>query len=94
MKFNCIYEGSPKCVQTSIIHSIQESNAFGERVFSVMSIKWSESRNKCPQNLIKHELQITLKSSHNCKDFYELIKYGGRLLANSKRESKLSFCAS
>lgn len=67
-KFDHMYEGNFKCVQTIIIHSIPGSAVFGEGIFSVMSIKWNE-KNKCPQNLMKHELPITLILVTNVKIF-------------------------
>lgn len=44
----------------SFVLSVPGSNAFVERIFSLMNIKWSDSRNRCSTELIKNELQITV----------------------------------
>jgi len=40
--------------------SVPGSNAFVEKIFSLMNIKWSGSRNRCSTELIKNELPISM----------------------------------
>ena len=54
----------------SFVLSVPGSNAFVERIFSLMTIKWSDSRNRCSTELIKNELQISVNNCDlSCKDF-------------------------
>lgn len=44
----------------SFVLGVPESNAFVERIFSLMTIKWPDSRNRHSTELIKNELQISV----------------------------------
>lgn len=54
---------------------IPPSNAFVERVFSHMNLKWTDVRNRCTPELIKSELIVAINSTEeSCADFIENIK--------------------
>ncbi|CDQ75440.1 unnamed protein product [Oncorhynchus mykiss] len=53
----------------SFVLSVLGSNSFVERIFSLMTIKWSDSRNRCSTELIKNELQISVNCDLSCNDF-------------------------
>ncbi|XP_060088693.1 uncharacterized protein LOC132567096 [Heteronotia binoei] len=57
----------------SKILSIPCSNAFVERVFSLMSARWTETRNRCNVDLVKAELQVKVNFDMDCEQFYHRI---------------------
>lgn len=75
----------------SYVLSIPPSNAYVERVFSIMNQKWSKQRNRCNVGLIKSELQISLNFEENCSDFIEKIKLDEDLLQAVISNQKYSF---
>lgn len=75
----------------SYVLSIPPSNAYVERVFSIMNQKWSKERNRCKVELIKSELQISLNFEENCSDFIEKIKLDEDLLKAVSSNQKYSF---
>lgn len=69
--------------------SIPASNAFVERVFSHMNVKWSDARNRCSVDLIKSELFVSVNlSSVSCRDFYEIAKNNKKLLKSVQSNEK------
>ncbi|XP_078282406.1 uncharacterized protein LOC144608476 [Rhinoraja longicauda] len=72
----------------SFVLSVPGSNAFVERVFSLMAIKWSDSRNRCSTELIKNELQISVNCDLSCKDFSLAVQKDKRLLESVKSSKK------
>ncbi|KAF3842766.1 hypothetical protein F7725_001615 [Dissostichus mawsoni] len=56
--------------RVSFVLSVPGSNAFVERIFSLMANKWSDARNRCSTDLIKTELQISVNMNMPCKDFF------------------------
>ena len=52
----------------SFVRSVPGSNAFVERIFSLMANKWSDSRNRCSTELIKNELLVTVNCDLSCKE--------------------------
>lgn len=61
--------------------SIPGSNAFSERVFSLMSAKWRADRNRASIALIKSELQVYLNFGLACSEFYDYAVADSALLA-------------
>lgn len=64
----------------SFVLSVPGSNAFVERIFSLMTNKWSDSRNRCSTELIKNELLVTVNCDLTCKDFYLAVQKDKGLL--------------
>jgi len=54
----------------SAVLSIPGSNAFSERVFSLMNAKWRDDRNRAGLDLIKSELQVYVNFKMSCSEFY------------------------
>lgn len=54
--------------------SVPGSNAFVERIFSLMNNKRSNSRNRCSTELIKNELLVTVNCDLSCKEFYQAVQ--------------------
>ena len=71
----------------SFVLSVLGSNAFVERIFSLMINKWSDSRNRCSTELIKNELLVSVNSDLSCKDYSLAVQKDKRLL-ESVRSSK------
>ena len=64
----------------SFVLSIPGSNAFPERVFSLMNAKWSAERNQMTVGLVKAELQVFVNYNVDCRAFYASVLSGSRLL--------------
>jgi len=56
------------------IFSIPISNAFVERVFSLMGNLWSEERNRLSVEKVKSELCVKLNYNMNCQEFLYFLK--------------------
>ncbi|KAK3508885.1 hypothetical protein QTP70_012514 [Hemibagrus guttatus] len=54
----------------SLALSIPVTNAFVERVFSLMTAAWTETRNRATLDLIKSELLVKMNYSYTCQEFY------------------------
>ncbi|XP_078257165.1 uncharacterized protein LOC144594484 [Rhinoraja longicauda] len=72
----------------SFVLSVPGSNAFAERIFSLMTIKWSDSRNRCSTELIKNELQISVNCDLSCEDFSLAVQKDKGLLESVKSSKK------
>jgi hypothetical protein len=70
------------------IMSIPSSNCYVERVFSQMSIKWSDVRNRCLVELIRDELMIMFNFKLDCKSFYQYLKTNKNFLKKLQSSSK------
>ncbi|GBP52833.1 hypothetical protein EVAR_38995_1 [Eumeta japonica] len=68
--------------------SIPLSNAYVERVFSLMTMKWSNVRNRCSVDLIKAELLISLNIHMSCSDFINEYKNDVELLKAARNNKK------
>jgi len=55
------------------ILSVPGSNAFPERVFSLMNTKWRTERNRASAALIKSELQVFVNFVYSCSAFYDFV---------------------
>ncbi|KAK0135426.1 hypothetical protein N1851_028718 [Merluccius polli] len=71
----------------SFVLSVPGSNAFVERIFSLMANKWSDSRNRCSTELIKNELLVAVNCDLSCKEFYLAVQKDKKML-ESVRSSK------
>ncbi|XP_060096772.1 uncharacterized protein LOC132573285 [Heteronotia binoei] len=75
----------------SKILSIPCSNAFVERVFSLMSAHWTETRNRCNVDLVKAELQVKVNFDMDCEQFYHYIKEKKDILKAAGKSEKYKF---
>lgn len=72
----------------SYVLSVPGSNAFVERIFSLMTNKWSDSRNRCSTELIKNELLVTVNYVLPCKEFYLAVQKNKKMLEISRGAAK------
>lgn len=56
------------------IFSIPVSNAFVERVFSLMGNLWPDERNRLSEEMVKSELCVKLNYNMNCQEFLYFLK--------------------
>ena len=66
------------------IFAVPTSNAFVERIFSIMKHLWSDSRNKLYRRMVAAELCIRLNFENSCISFYNEIKSNGKLISAAK----------
>ena len=71
--------------------SIPVSNAFTERVFSIMGNIWSDTRNCLQVDVVKAEIQCKVNFSQNCSEFYEYLLSNPLLLQAAKNNKKYAF---
>lgn len=71
----------------SFVLSVPGSNAFVERISSLMTEKCSDSRNRCSAALIQNELLVTVNCDLSCKEFYLAVQKDKKML-ESVRSSK------
>ena len=64
------------------------SNAYVERIFSLMKNLWTDERNRLSTEMVKAELSVKLNYSLSCKDFYHFIKQEKKLLKIAKSSDK------
>lgn len=64
----------------SFVMSLPSSNAFPERVFSLMGSKWRSERNRASVELIKSELQVFVNFDYKCGEFYHFVLQQQKLL--------------
>uniref|UniRef100_A0A8D8YCU9 HAT C-terminal dimerisation domain-containing protein n=1 Tax=Cacopsylla melanoneura TaxID=428564 RepID=A0A8D8YCU9_9HEMI len=75
----------------SFVLSIPSSNCFVERIFSQMSLKWTDIRNRSSVDLIRSELLIMFNFEFNCQEFYNYVKTNKEILRTVESTSKYSF---
>ncbi|RXN37953.1 zinc finger protein 862-like [Labeo rohita] len=71
----------------SFLLSVPITNASVERVFSLMTGCWTDTRNRCSVNLIKSEIQVKSNFTFSCKDFYTYV-VKEKVLLNAVRSNK------
>ncbi|KAJ8006714.1 hypothetical protein DPEC_G00110080 [Dallia pectoralis] len=71
----------------SFLLSVPITNASVERVFSLMTGCWTDTRNRCSVNLIKSEIQLKSNFTFSCKDFYSYV-VKEKVLLNAVRSNK------
>ena len=64
----------------SIVFSLPVSNAFVERVFSVVSAQWTDERNRLYEKTVKSLLQIKVNLDYNCRQIYSVISKNEKLM--------------
>lgn len=80
-----------RIVQT--IFAVPPSNAFVERIFSVMKNIWQDERNRLKVEMVKAELMVMFNYNITCSEFEEFLRTdaGKLLVKNVKSESKYNF---
>ena len=68
--------------------AIPVSNAYVERIFSLMKNLWTDERNRLSTDMIKAELCVKLNYSHSCKEFYTCIIDQKTLIKAARSNSK------
>ena len=64
----------------AIVFSIPVSNAFVERVFSLVSSQWSKERNRLSEKTVKSVLQVRVNLDFSCSEMHEVISKDQKLL--------------
>lgn len=75
----------------SVFMSIPISNAFVERVFSVMEKIWTDDRNRLFVNSVESELCVYFNFDIHCDEFYKYVLKRPKLLNALKSGCKYSF---
>ena len=75
----------------SFILSVPVTNAFVERLFSLMVGAWTNDRNRCSIDLIKNEIQVKVNYSFTCQDFYKHVLKEKALLDAARSNKKYKF---
>ena len=75
----------------SHILSIPASTGYVERIFSRMTKKWSDSRNRCSVELMRSELRITLNFEQSCSEFYSNALKDKELLSAARSNKKYTW---
>jgi hypothetical protein len=57
----------------SFVMSVPVSNAYVERMFSLMTCYWRKERNQCSEDLVRTEIQVKMNYGLSCKDFYSYV---------------------
>uniref|UniRef100_A0A914KGK4 HAT C-terminal dimerisation domain-containing protein n=1 Tax=Meloidogyne incognita TaxID=6306 RepID=A0A914KGK4_MELIC len=60
--------------------SVPASNAYVERVFSLISAQWTDVRNLLQVETVKSLAQVKCNFSFNCSDFHKMIISNKKLL--------------
>ncbi|XP_060089771.1 uncharacterized protein LOC132568204 [Heteronotia binoei] len=71
--------------------SVPVSNAYSEKVSSLMMHLWSKERNQLSDSLVKAELQVKLNFRMSCEEFCNFIKSRPELLKAARRQDKYYF---
>lgn len=72
----------------SFILSLPASNAYTERVFSMMQDVWSKNRNRLGVSIVKAELQVKLNFNLSCSEFTSFVESNKKLILAAKSTSK------
>ncbi|KAI6656015.1 hypothetical protein LOD99_1749 [Oopsacas minuta] len=83
------YANSPNLLSlVEFALALPVSNAYVERIFSLMKNLWTDERNRLSTEMVKAELCVKLNYSLSCKDFYNFIRQEKRLLKIAKSSDK------
>ena len=72
----------------SFVFSIPVTNAFCERVFSIMDFHWGEDRARASTELIKSEIQVKINFKETCQEFYKFCLSRKHLLVKARSGDK------
>lgn len=88
--FCCCFTNPPEnlFLLISFVLSIPASNAFPERVFSLMNAKWRADRNKMTVGLVKAELQVFTNYNVDCRSFHSFALADKKMLAAAASNEK------
>lgn len=91
LKFAPTFTELPKIIGK--IFSIPISNAFVERVFSLMGNLWTDERNCLSVDMVKAELIVKVNYDMNCQEFLKFLKKPEQvnMLKQSLQNKKYSF---
>ena len=67
---------------------INGSSAYSEKIFSVMSSKWQNEKNRCSVEIIKNKLFIYFNFKDSCSEFVEKTKDDIQFLKAAKIQTK------
>jgi hypothetical protein len=73
------------------VYFIPVSNAYCERVFSIIGNIWTDERNRLQTDTVKAELQTKLNFDMSCMEFADFIKKYPAVLSAAKGEKKYTF---
>ena len=73
------------------ILSVPVSNAFCERVFSIMNDLLSDNRNCLSTDLVKAELLTKINFNMTCAEFYDFVRSDLELLKTASTQQKYKF---
>ena len=69
----------------SYVLFILASNAFCERISSLMNTKWRSERNRATVELVSAEFQVSVNFSKSCNDFYGFVVKDQKVLDAAAR---------
>jgi hypothetical protein len=79
----------PNLIKTlGFVLSIPGSNAHIERVFSLMSNKWTDQRHQSSLELIKSELMVAINYVYSCKEFFKFVQEDKKMLSSAASVDK------
>ena len=91
-KWSYFFKREKTCMELlkviSFVLSVPPSNAYTERVFSLMNHAWSENRNRLTVSMVKSELQVRLNFNLSCIEFKSFIEQNQSLILAAKSNSK------
>ena len=75
----------------SIVFSMPVSNAFVERVFSLVSAQWSKERNSLSETTVKSILQVIVNLEASCGEMQQILCKNKELLDQILSSAKYKY---